>query len=178
MKFRTKALSLIMAAATLLPMMLCLSSCDNSSIPATSPYITSTPDGTEGNETSTDTLIPETSTQGTPVELDPALEITEIMVANFYTIEDADGNYTPWVEFHNRSASPLELSDYTVSVDGGEKIKLPQMTVKAGGYAVIFFNGTESESSVAVKLDYSGKIVMYHDDMISAEVNYTNRLSV
>ena len=67
------------------------------------------------------------------------LQISEYMSSN-NAYPDADGNFCDWLELHNTSAEPFPLRDYALT-DGSNTWMLPDMTLEADGYLVIFCDG-------------------------------------
>ena len=177
MNIKKRILSLILALATLLPMALYLTSCDSGS--TTTPPTTDEGYETEPPEsTESPTTVPE-STFVDMTEKDPKIEITEIMYANFVTISDLDGNYTPWIEIYNKSADSVSLCEYTLEYKNSQGIKtsitLPEITLSPKEYKVLFLNGKEGENSISVNADVSGEITILHGEYITQNVVYTNR---
>lgn len=181
MKFRKRIFSLLLAGVTLMPFMQILSSCTTPETQTpTLGATTLAPTDTVTVETEkTPTVVPESSLAPTTepavkYEENPLLEITEIMYANFVTVADSDGEYTPWIEFHNKSNLSIKLSDYTISLDNGEKIALPDISLPSSGYAFIFANGKTTANSISMNLGTSGKLTVYHGDLVAQTVSFTN----
>lgn len=78
---------------------------------------------------------------GQPADL--PLRITEIMSSNKHGYPDERGLYSDWVEIHNISDAPVSLKGVGLS-DRGDRIKFlfPEMELEAGGYIVVFCDGT------------------------------------
>lgn len=182
MKLKKRIISLLLAAVTLFPCVSALTSCQNNTTDtqttSTSTETTS-PVTSDSSETHTpivpeSSVIPETSEK--PVyENNPVLEITEIMYANIVTIADVDGKFVPWIEFHNKGVVSLYLSNYTMRYNDEEQIQLPPVEIPSGGYAYVFAGNSNSANSVAINIDVSGNLTLYHDDLITQSVSYTNR---
>ncbi len=179
MKLKKRIISLLLAGVTLLPMVHILSSCDTDT-PNTPQGTTSIPTLTPSTDTPViSTVTPESSTA--PVtevkdefEKNPMIEITEIMSANFVTLADGDGNYTPWIEFHNKGTASVSLGEYTISLDSGEKIALPDISIPSWGYVYVFANGKATSNSIALSLGTKGKLTVFHGDLITQSVSFTN----
>ncbi|MFT4547080.1 MAG: hypothetical protein ACI9UA_003405 [Pseudoalteromonas tetraodonis] len=69
--------------------------------------------------------------------------ISEISADNQGTLVDEDGESKDWIELHNPSGSTAILNDYYLSDDPGDltKWRLPNMTLPAGDYLLIFASG-------------------------------------
>ncbi|MGM9679960.1 MAG: CotH kinase family protein [Eubacteriales bacterium] len=111
-----------------------------------------------------------------PVEMeeDPALVITELMVINTVGIKDQSGNRSGWIEIYNRSGAPVNLKDYTLALGDSDPVALPDLTVDADGFAVLFANGKSSSDSINMKLTAKGVLILYHGDLASDKVTYLN----
>ena len=108
------------------------------------------------------------------VEEDPALIISELIVVNNVGAEDANGNTSPWIEFHNVSENEVNLADYTLTIDTKTGIKLPSVKIASGEYSLVFVNGIDSDSSINAELKSKGIITLKHGSLISHKVVYTN----
>ena len=92
------------------------------------------------------------------------LLITEVVSQNS-TYEAPDGNCYDLVELKNVSDNTVTLSDYYLSDDRDSlaKAKLPETTLAAGEYAVIYCSGGEGDSQAAFKISSSGETVYLSD---------------
>ena len=73
--------------------------------------------------------------------------INEIMASNSQTLRDGDvedagegdkgGAYSDWIEIYNSDTQPINLTGYSLS-DSGATWTLPQCTVEAKGYLLIW----------------------------------------
>ena len=107
-------------------------------------------------------------------EDNPALEISELMARNTAGIKDPGGKYCGWVELHNCSDTPVELSDYTLAYNG-KRSSLPSIVIPANGYYLLYANGNGTGSELSFILGSSGLLTLYHGDLIANELNYVNR---
>jgi hypothetical protein len=73
------------------------------------------------------------------------LTLTEVMPRASSSHTTGDGSSYPWAELYNTSDQALLLSDYYLSDAIGEpnKCRLPEVTLNAGEYAVVWFAGSE-----------------------------------
>lgn len=80
---------------------------------------------------------------------DGILTISEVMPNNAGVFPAADGEFYDWAEIHNSSSRPVDLHDYWLSDDSMNfsKWRMPELTLEAGGYAVIYFSGIDSKGS-------------------------------
>lgn len=75
-----------------------------------------------------------------------ALVISEICASSITTLKDEDGEYPDWIELHNTSSKPIDLSNYALSdnPDSLLKWRFPQGSViEPGGYFVVFASGKD-----------------------------------
>lgn len=82
--------------------------------------------------------------------LDPnALEdppyLSEFMASNTRTLRDDNGQFSDWIEIHNPSDAPLELTGWhlTDSPDDLAKWRFPATNLTAGGFLVVFASGQD-----------------------------------
>jgi len=73
----------------------------------------------------------------------PPLVISEFMALNQHGLRDEDGDHSDWIELHNPSPHPVSLAELALTDDPGDpaRWRLPEGTVSAGGYLVIFASG-------------------------------------
>ena len=82
--------------------------------------------------------LPEWGTNPSPVL------ITEVQVQNANTLYDADGTAQPWVELLNKSALPVNLAGWTLSLTGKSGTQgwtFPSVTLPSGRFLVVFLSG-------------------------------------
>ncbi len=72
------------------------------------------------------------------------LSINEVMLSNKATLADAAGLFPDWVELYNYGADSLSLGGLTLC-KGDERWPLPDRQLEAGGYLVIFCDGSASD---------------------------------
>lgn len=74
------------------------------------------------------------------------LVISEVMPNNGGLFPDSSGETPEWVELHNRSDASVSLNGYYLSDDPGAPARcaLPDQTLAAGGYVVVWLSGKES----------------------------------
>ncbi len=166
-----RAINLFMALLMIIPTVLTAASCEKK--PSGTPTIT--------EPTLSETTPTEPTTEITPpvdlptLEENPALQISEIMVVNNYGATDMTGKESPWIEFHNVSENEVKLSDYTLSVDSFSGLMLPDVTLAAGGYALVFVNDSGNSDSVNAELASRGLLVLYHGENVAHKVLYINK---
>ena len=73
------------------------------------------------------------------------VRINEVLRRNTYSIIDADGVRSPWIELLNTSDAAVELSEYWLSDDIGEAMmwQLPAMSLAPGEFMLIFISGKD-----------------------------------
>ncbi|MCD8249400.1 MAG: CotH kinase family protein [Lachnospiraceae bacterium] len=94
-----------------------------------------------------------------PVETKPAVYINEVCSSNKRIAEDSDGECSDYIELYNASDRPVSLSGWHLTDDAGEldKAALPDITMEAGGYLLLFANGRDdSEDSLPFKISAAG----------------------
>lgn len=69
--------------------------------------------------------------------------LNELMASNKSTITDDMGQYSDWIELYNDSGEDLSLKNYMITdnPEKPEKCILPDITIKAGEYLVIWATG-------------------------------------
>ena len=75
-----------------------------------------------------------------------ALVINEICASSITTLRDEEGEYPDWIELHNTSDKPIDLSNYALSDDPDKLVKwrFPQGSViQPGGYFVVYASGKD-----------------------------------
>jgi hypothetical protein len=71
--------------------------------------------------------------------------ISEFMAINHSTLMDIDGDYSDWIEIHNPTATPIDLSGWSLTDDSTKLAKwhFPTVTLGAGGYLTVFASGKD-----------------------------------
>ena len=71
--------------------------------------------------------------------------ISEVMAVNRSTLMDEDGDYSDWVELFNGSRQAVSLKGCALSDDDAVRMKwvFPDVTLKPGGYLVVFCSGKD-----------------------------------
>lgn len=71
---------------------------------------------------------------------EPDVVISEFMAANRATLRDRDGEYTDWIELHNRGTNAVNLDGWflTDSAASLTRWRLPAVTLLANEYFVVF----------------------------------------
>lgn len=82
-----------------------------------------------------------------PVAMDASdpLRVNEVLVRNRYSLRDADGDRSAWVELHNYSQNTVSLRGYYLSDNPNNPYKwaLPDITLLSGEYYLIFLSGKD-----------------------------------
>jgi hypothetical protein len=106
----------------------------------------------------TDTFVSEKAMTEMPD--DAPLHITEVLIKNTYSILDAQGDRSPWVEVSNTSSGEVQLADYTLSDDLQDpgKWTFPQLSLQPGASAVVFCSGKGGSASVNGELHTGFKL--------------------
>lgn len=97
-------------------------------------YYTQPTPGTENNEATEDYTMQEGKSD---------IVINEILLHNTLSAAPLSGGRCAWAELYNATDSDLSLAGYFLSNDATQPYKwaLPQITLKAGGYLLVFFTG-------------------------------------
>lgn len=84
----------------------------------------------------------------TAMDKSDPVHINEVLKKNTLSITDEDGDRCEWAELKNTSAEAVSLSGYFLSDDANDLYKwaLPDVTIEAGGYQVIFLSGKNRTS--------------------------------
>lgn len=94
--------------------------------------------------------------------------INEACSSNFTVICDENGNYSDYVELYNPLSEPVCLTGWYLSDDNKEPCKhaLEGITVPAGGYALIWLDGSEAGDAyhASFRLSRSGEAIYLADD--------------
>ena len=71
--------------------------------------------------------------------------ISEFLTENSSGITDQDGDHSDWIEIHNPSTDPVNLSGWSLTDEAGELRKwiFPDITLPAAGYLLIFASGKD-----------------------------------
>jgi hypothetical protein len=83
-----------------------------------------------------------------PVNLDrPLLFLNEFMALNATTVADEFGEFDDWVEVHNAGGADVSLTGLFLTDDPGnpDRWALPDVTVPAGGFALLWTDGTPEQ---------------------------------
>ena len=66
--------------------------------------------------------------------------ITEIVASNGDSLADEDGAYSDWIEIHNPTASPIDMTGWrlTDSATNLAKWTFPAMTLAPGEFRIVF----------------------------------------
>ncbi len=78
------------------------------------------------------------------------LVINEFMASNSSTILDSDGNSSDWIEIHNPTAAPIDLTGMSLTDDefDPQQWTFPNASLPAGEYMVIFASGQTTNDYV------------------------------
>lgn len=105
-------------------------------------------------------LTPQAPTGNTTVR------INEVLAKNTYSLADADGDRSDWVELYNPTDQAVSLLGYFLS-DDVEKLDawaFPDVTIAAHGYLLVFLSGkdrTDAELHASFSLSTDETLVLY-----------------
>lgn len=79
----------------------------------------------------------------TPMDESDPVRLNEVLRRNRYSITDADGERSEWVELYNQSPAEVSLEGYYLSdrEDRPTKWAFPNITLGAGEYLTVFLSG-------------------------------------
>ena len=99
------------------------------------------------------TFTPGDTESGSPSGQDPAsaptssvtVSLNEYATSDTVTYADEDGDFVSWVELYNYGTSAVSLSGFTLSDNPKKPAKwaFPDVTLKAGGFLLVFLSGKE-----------------------------------
>ncbi len=83
------------------------------------------------------------------VLLSGSVVISEFMAKNTSGLKDQDGDNSDWIELYNSGTAAVNLNGYYLTDDAANltKWKLPEATLNAGSYIVIFASGKDRKVS-------------------------------
>ncbi len=81
--------------------------------------------------------------------------INEFMARNDTTLTDEDGEYSDWIELHNLSSTPVDLTGWSLTndSDGSNTWQLPSVTIQPEQFLVIFASG-ENRTGANLHTDF------------------------
>ncbi len=106
----------------------------------------------------------------TNIAFTQTVRINEFMALNQTGLTDEDGEYSDWIEIYNPTGAAVDLQGWRLSDEKDVPLKwiLPDVTISADGYLVIFASGKDrniagSELHTNFKLSGSGEyLVLYN----------------
>lgn len=101
-----------------------------------------------------------------PTAMDDAdpIRISEVLARNAYSIADADGDRSDWVELYNASEAAVSLKGYYLSDDSDNLLRfaLPDVTLEAGAYVIVFLSGkTDRDMHAPFSLSVGETLTLY-----------------
>ena len=110
------------------------------------------------------------------------LVINEVMSNNKSTVSDNSGKYDDWIELFNNSSTPVSTNGlfFSDNIQNISKWKLPNITIKAGEYFIIWADedGHQGNNHANFKLSNLGEqLIISNNDssIIDAEYIYTQQ---
>lgn len=92
--------------------------------------------------------------------------VTEFMASNVATVADTNEEFTDWIELHNPTGSPIDLSGWHLTDDSRDLAKwpLPAVTIAPGDFLLVFASGKDlrdpaKEIHTDFQLDYKGEFL-------------------
>lgn len=75
--------------------------------------------------------------------IDSPIRISELMADNISILQNADGEYTDWLEITNTGNADVDLTDFALSNDKNDlfRWRFPKLNLKPGQHIVIFCTG-------------------------------------
>lgn len=122
----------------------------------------------------------ETTTGVTSSAVEPAakgLRISEIMASNTETLEDSFGNTADWIELHNTTDQPIDMTGMYLSDTKKdlERYQFPDgLIIEPDAYLIIFASGlkknVDDELHTPFKLSASGETVYLMQDGLAVDI--------
>ena len=110
---------------------------------------------------------------------DSPVQISEFLAINQTILEDSDGSYPDWIELHNIDDKAQSLQGWYLTDDPDRltRWQLPDITINAGEYQVIYASGkdrrTSPEYHTNFKLDGDGEyLALVYPDGQNIAMNY------
>ena len=88
----------------------------------------------------------------------PALQISEFMAVNQKTVQDVDGDYSPWIEIYNPTTNDVNLSGWALTDDTNNLTlwRFPNVTIldaddanESDNFMVVFASGKDRTNNIA-----------------------------
>ena len=94
-----------------------------------------------------------------PAAADCSVVINEYSTGDTQTLTDPNGDFSGWVELYNKEDKDVSLEGFLLSDDPADpgKWTLPEVTVKAKGYLLIYLNGNDKKKPLCASFSLSGK---------------------
>ena len=85
------------------------------------------------------------------------IQITEIMASNTSCLQDADGDFSDWIELTNTGSAPVSLAGFFLSdqEDQPSKWAMPDQTLQAGERIVLFASGKDRKTGAELHTNFS-----------------------
>jgi hypothetical protein len=79
------------------------------------------------------------------------LVITEFLASNTSGLQDENGDYSDWIEIHNRSAAAVNLNGWYLTDDAGDPVQwaFPSMSLDSGAYLLVYASGKDRRDPAA-----------------------------
>jgi len=84
-----------------------------------------------------------------PAPFSPVV-ISEVMSSNGSTIQDAEGDFSDWVEIYNPNSEIVQLEGYLLTRNQSDVWVFPETSIEPGGYLLVWASG--KSDSVAGEL--------------------------
>ncbi len=105
------------------------------------------------------------------------LRINEVMASNTETLEDSFGNTADWIELHNTTDAPIDLTGMYLSDSKKdlERYQFPDgLIVEPGAYLIIYASGLKKnvadELHTPFKLSASGESIYLMQDGLAVDI--------
>lgn len=110
-----------------------------------------------------------TNVSGTEFNQQTAVVLNEVQAYNNTSIKDKFEEYSDWIELHNPSSIPINLSGFSLTddVDEPQKWVFPNVNIEAGGFLLVFASGKdlkEDELHCNFEIKSSGEDIFLFDE--------------
>ncbi len=166
-KLIAKIISCVLASAMLFGSAALLASCRNNNTSENTGSSNTQTSQTENNTVNSDNTVPIVNDY-VPEE-NPALEVTEIMIKNEIGVTAPDGERHSWIEL--RAVRDVNLSDYSLVYAEKSSYTLPDVSLKAGEYYLVFLY----KDGFNIVPDVSAGLMLLHGEYLCQRFVYINR---
>ncbi len=98
----------------------------------------------------------------------PEVTVNEFQASNATTVTDEAGAYPDWIELYNYGDADVSMAGWTITddLDEPDKFTLPDLTIKAGDFVVLWADGDTDEGALHLSfaLAKEGEAIGLYDE--------------